>query len=72
MYGIIWSRLVGLQISSQQYIGRSVSLDSHIIQKSFELPLCRCEVPYTRTTRFAWIVATGGKHYAGILAHDTA
>jgi hypothetical protein len=47
-------------------------LDSQIIQKSFLLPLCPCDVPYTRTMWFAWIVATGGRRYAGISAAGTA
>jgi hypothetical protein len=36
------------------------------------LPLCPCDVPYTRTMWSAWIAATGGQRYAGILAYDTA
>jgi hypothetical protein len=71
MYDIIPSGLASFQISSRQYTGRSVSLDSPTIQRRFVLPLCRCDVPYTRTMWFAWIVATGGKRYAGILVHGT-
>jgi hypothetical protein len=71
MYDIIRSGLPSFQISSRQYTGRSVSLDSLIIQKRFVLPLCPCDVPYTKIMWFAWIVATGGKRYAGTLAHGT-
>ena len=63
---------VSFQISSRQYTEHSVSLDNQIIQKSFVLPLCPCDVPYTRTMWFAWIVATGGQRYAATSAHDTA
>jgi hypothetical protein len=59
------------QISSRQYTGRSVSLDSPTIQRRFALPLCPCDAPYTRTMWFAWIVVTGAKRYAGTLAHGT-
>jgi hypothetical protein len=48
MYDIILSGLARFQISSRQYTGRSVSLDSPTIQRRFVLPLCRCDVPYTR------------------------
>lgn len=72
MYGIIRQPPVSFQISSRQYSWRSVGLDSQIIQKSFELPLCPCDVPYSRTMWFAWIVATGEKRYAGILTDSTA
>jgi hypothetical protein len=60
MYGIIRSRPVGFPISSRQYTGRSVSLDSHIVQKRFVLQLCPCDVPYTRTMWPARIAAYRG------------
>ena len=72
MYGIIRSRPVSFHISSRQYTGRSVGLVSKIIRESFVLPLCPCDVPYSRTMWFAWIVATEEKRYAGILADSTA
>jgi hypothetical protein len=72
MYGIIRSGPVSFQISSRQYTGRSVGLGSQIIHKAFVFPLCPCDVPYSRTMWFAWIVATEEKRYAGILADSTA
>jgi predicted transcriptional regulator len=49
-----------------------VGLGQPNLQKSFELPLCPCDVPYSRTMWFAWIVATGENRYAGILTDSTA
>ena len=40
--------------------------------QAFVFPLCPCDVPYSRTMWFAWIVATGGRRYAGISTAGTA